>query len=157
MRLTEIKDPDELLTKYDKDDLIVNVKFDGWLTQVINSNGIKLFSRRGEDLTEKFPEIVNLIKIPNDTIIIGELVYWDGDKQDISKVISVAGSSLENSQKKKSELKGKFKLHIFDIIKKGKDVSDKPYIDRYKLLKSVVNPNDKVKSLKIILFLNGKI
>ena len=77
MRLMEIKDVDELLKDYDRDEIVVEEKLDGWKVQVIKDGEVRLYTRRGEDKTENFPQIVKLLEwMPDKTLMEGELVYW---------------------------------------------------------------------------------
>lgn len=143
MRLTEVKDADEVLTKHTKDDIVVEKKVDGWKVQVIENKGkIRIYSRRGEDVTGNFPEIVKSIKLPDGTLVEGELVYWDKGKQDVTKVTSLAGSSAEKAIEKAKELPGEMKLHLYDVLwSKGKNVTDKPFSERRKILESIIKPS----------------
>lgn len=128
MRLTQIKDPEDLLKKFDEDDIIVESKFDGNLVQVIKNNGeVKIYSRRGEDITENFPHLIKNLKLINGDFIIGELVYIDGDKQSLDVITGLAHGLPQKSIQKQSELPGKVKLFLFDILfNKDKDVCDLP-------------------------------
>lgn len=151
MKLTQINDPDELLKDHNRDDIIIQKKYDGWKCQVIKTNGeIKIYSRRGNEKTNNFPELIEALKsMPNNTMVEGELVYWYKGKQDESKVTSLAGSSPENSKKKAKELPGELKLHLYDILwYNGKNVSDKNFSERDKLLRSTIKPNNKIQLTK---------
>lgn len=151
MRLSEIDDPDELLTDYNRDDIIIEPKGDGWKTQIIKTDGeIKIYSRKGEDKTENFPEIVEALKyLPDKTFVEGELIYWENGKQDIGKVTSLAGSKPETSKEKAKEFSGKIKLHLYDILwLKGKNISKRPFSERRKELENVIRPNKLVELMK---------
>lgn len=151
MRLTEIKDPDELLKKYDRDDIVIEGKVDGWKMQVIKIDGkIRLYSRKGQDKTDNFPELIKALSfLPNNTLVEGELVYWYNGKQDLGKVTSLAGSKPEKSREKAKELPGKLKLHFYDILwNKGKNITKEPFSKRRDLLKSVIKESEKVKITK---------
>lgn len=145
MRLSQIDDPDELLKNHKKEDIVVEEKLDGWKAQVIKSAGkIKIYSRKGEDKTENFPQLVDALKsLPDGTLVEGELVYWHNNKQDVGKVTSVAGSNPDTAQEKAKKLPGVIKLHLYDVLwAKGKNVSDKPFSERRKILSSIVKPNN---------------
>lgn len=147
MRLTEIKDPDELLKDYDRDDISVEEKLDGWKVQAIKKDGeVKIYSRRGEDKTGNFPEIVDaLASLPDNTLVEGELVYWDSGKQDVGKVTSLAGSKPETSHEKAKELPGTVKIHLYDVLwHKGKNISKESFSQRRKTLQSAVKTSEKV-------------
>lgn len=144
MRLTEIADPDELLKDYKKEDIVVEHKLDGWKLQVIKTDNVKIYSRKGEDKTENFPELVKSLDfLPKNTLVEGELVYWEGKKQDISKVTSVAGSSPENAREKVKELPGKLKIHLYDILwLNNKNLTEKSFKERRKALESIIKKSD---------------
>jgi len=147
MKLTQIDDPDELLKDYDRDDIVVEEKLDGWKGQVVKSDGqVHLYSRRGQDVTDNFPDIVAALKdLPDGTLAEGELVYWYKGKQDIGSITSLANSSAEKSRAKAKELPGSVKFHLYDILKKGgKDVSNKPFKERRAILSNVVKESEKV-------------
>ena len=71
MRLTQVDDVDELLKKFDRDDIIVEEKLDGWKTQIIKSDGnVQIYSRNGEEKTENFPELVKALSfLPDNTMV----------------------------------------------------------------------------------------
>lgn len=155
MRLTEIKDPDELLKEFDRDDVVIEEKLDGWKIQVIKTNGkIHIYSRRGEEKTENFPELVKALDfLPNETLVEGELVYWEKNKQDVGKVTSLAGSSSEKAIEKAKELPGTLKIHLYDVLwNKGKKVADRPFSERRKILEGIVKQSEKIKLTKTYSF-----
>jgi len=148
MRLTETDDPDELLKECDRDDLVVEHKLDGWKTQIVKKDGkVSIYSRRGQEVTENFPEIAKALSgMPDGTHIEGELVYWNGGKQEIGKMTSLANSSAEKSRSMAKSLPGTVKFHAYDIIRKGgSDVSGKPFSERRKMLESAVRKSEKIK------------
>jgi DNA ligase-1 len=151
MRLVEIKDPDELLTKYDKDNIIVEKKYDGHKMQIIKTNKeVHIYSRRGKEKTDNFPELVKALNfLPANTFVEGELVYWENNKQYVDKVTSLAGGSVENTIKRAKELPGTLKLHFYDVLwAKGKNVSDKPFLERRKILELIIKENEYIKLTK---------
>ncbi|MFA5048467.1 MAG: DNA polymerase ligase N-terminal domain-containing protein [Patescibacteria group bacterium] len=151
MRLTQIDDVDELIKTFDRDNIIVEEKFDGFKVQIIKSNKtIHIYTRRGKEKTENFPELIKALSfLPDNTMVEGELVYWENGKQDVGKVTSLAGSSPENSQEKAKELSGEIKIHLYDILwYKGKNISQEPFEQRRKLLQSVVKPSAKIQLTK---------
>ncbi len=147
MRIVQIKDPDELLIKHNNNDIVVEHKLDGWKIQAIKSDNIvKLYSRRGKELTDNFPNIVkDLNFLPNNSIIEGELVYWEKNKQLVDKITSLANSNTEKSLSLSKKLSGKIKFHIYDILKKlNKDLTTKEFLERRKILESTIKKSDKI-------------
>jgi ATP-dependent DNA ligase len=152
MRLSQIDDVDELLKKHDRDDISVEEKLDGWKVQVIKSGGdVRLYSRRGDEKTENFPDLIKALSsaLPDGSMVEGELVYWEKNKQDVGKVTSIAGSSPENAKEKLKDLSGTLKIHLYDALwSKGKNISDKPFSERRKALQSMVKAGDTVQLTK---------
>jgi DNA ligase D-like protein (predicted 3'-phosphoesterase) len=151
MRLTEIKDPDELLKDHNRDDIMVEEKLDGWKAQAIKKGGeVSIYSRRGEDKTKNFPDIVDALSgLPDGTLAEGELVYWHEGKQDVGKVTSLAGSKPETSLEKAKELPGTMKMHLYDILwHKGKNVSKESFSKRRQTLQSAVKTSEKIQLTK---------
>lgn len=151
MRLTETKDPDELLKEFDRDDIVVEGKLDGWKAQIIKAGGkVSIYSRRGEDVTANFPELAKaLASLPDGTLVEGELVYWHDGKQDVGKVTSLAGSTAENALEKAKELPGEMKVHLYDILwYKGKNVAGEPFSKRRGILQSAVKPTKTIQLTK---------
>lgn len=151
MRLTETKDPNELLKEFDRDDIVIEGKLDGWKAQVIKAGGkVSIYSRRGEEVTANFPELVKALSgLPDGTLVEGELVYWHEGKQDVGKVTSLAGSSAENAAEKAKELPGEMKVHLYDILwHKGKNVASEPFSKRRSILQSAVKQGKTVQLTK---------
>jgi len=55
---------------------IHEAKFDGWRVQIVKADGaVRIFSRRGYDLTRRLPRLsATLLAVPGDVVIDGELV-----------------------------------------------------------------------------------
>lgn len=142
MRLTEIDDPESLLEKYDENNIVIEQKYDGFKIQIIKSNTIKLYSRRGKDITANFPQLVDELKTLSDkTFVEGELVYIENGKQILEKVITLANSLPEKSLQKAKEFPGEAKIYLYDIIwYKGKLVANKTHEERRELLLKAVKP-----------------
>lgn len=151
MRLTQIDDPDELLKEHGRDDLVVEEKLDGWKGQVVKEGGkVRLYSRRGQEVTGNFSEIAEALSgLPDGTLAEGELVYWQDGKQDIGKMTSLANSLPEKSRKLAKDLPGEVRLHLYDILwKGGKDISGKPFSERRKALQEAVKPSGGIQLTK---------
>lgn len=146
MRLTQVDDPMEITKTIPEDQLWVEKKFDGWLCQVIISGDIKLYSRRGQDITEKFPQVVDALKqsdIPPGAHLVGELVWWTPDnEQDVSRIQSIAKSNVETALEKYNEFEGHAKLTILSALTiNDKDVTKTPYKDVKTQLKTIIKPS----------------
>lgn len=121
-----VTDLDRLLTRMrlQPQDTAVETKFNGWLAQAA---GGRLYSRRGKDLTDKFPHIAKLIAPFTKEHLIGELVYFDenGVMQEPA-VTTVAGTKdVKEAIRKMKEMPGHFDYVVFDVLAaNGEDISD---------------------------------
>ncbi len=123
------------------DSLMVEPKFNGWLTQVVNG---RFWSRRGKELTRKFPEIESQIKGFKRDHLLGELVYWGPNGyMEEPAVTHVAGTKDPASAVRKlREVEregGQFQLVLFDVIAvNGRDISQQSTAERADMLDKMV-------------------
>jgi hypothetical protein len=145
MRLVEVDGIGEVLEDMEAlglgpDGFTSETKFNGWLVQAA---GGRLWSRRGKELTRKFPEIAAAIAPYTAEHLVGELVYWTpGGTMDEPTVTTVAGTADPREAAAKLEaLPGRFEYVLFDAIALlGCDVSVLPTRDRRDLLLQAVEP-----------------
>ena len=105
---------------------LYEVKLDGYRALVVKKRGVTtLFSRRGNDLSSKFPVIARAFKfLPDDTIVDGELVVLDDQGKP-------SFSALQNSRFTPEALY----FYVFDLIAfRKKDVRKLTLVDRRRLL-----------------------
>src|SRR3954451_16579909 len=58
-------------------------KWDGFRMVVVAGEPVRLWSRQGVDLTERFPDVADAAAcVPAGTVIDGEVVAWRGDRLD---------------------------------------------------------------------------
>ncbi|NYJ26702.1 ATP-dependent DNA ligase [Allomuricauda sp. ARW1Y1] len=115
-------------------------KWDGIRCQVILRNDELFVWSRGEELvTDKYPEFEAFVGvIPNGTVLDGELLPYPkgeiGTFKDLQTRIgrkNISRSLLE---------KIPVKLKVYDILEwKGKDIRNKTYLERRKILESVIS------------------
>ncbi|WP_421808148.1 ATP-dependent DNA ligase [Flagellimonas sp.] len=118
----------------------VEHKWDGIRCQVILRNDELFVWSRGEELvTDKYPEFEAFVGvIPNGTVLDGELLPYPkgeiGTFKDLQTRIgrkNISRSLLE---------KIPVKLKVYDILEwKGKDIRNKTYLERRKILESVIS------------------
>jgi len=132
-------------------------KYDGMRMQIHkNNNEIKIFTRRLENVTTQFPEVIeNVRKHVNErkVIIDSESVGFDKKTgkylpfQNISQRIKRKYDIEKMSQQYPVE------VNVFDIINyKGKSVIDKPFEERKKILKKIIkNTPKKIKLAKSLV------
>jgi DNA ligase 1 len=120
---------------FNSDDYITELKLDGirLIYSVDNNRKVRLYSRHNNEITSKFPELLNL-EIPPGTVLDGELIVSDDNgKPDFEAVMSRFMSSKDRSP---------VTFVTFDIIQhKGERVTRMPLLDRKALLAAIV-PND---------------
>jgi ATP-dependent DNA ligase len=144
-RLVEVDDIEDVTRRIDPENLAVERKFDGWLSQTA---GGRIFSRRGKELTLNFAPIFKAVKKFKGEHLIGELVFWGpGGKMDQPVVTSVAGTADPGSAAKKllmlEKAGGFFQIVIFDLIAhEGKDISQMAFGDRREILEDLVDTTD---------------
>jgi len=130
--------------KLSENGIVCEPKYDGWLCQ--SASG-RLYSRRGLELTGKFPPLAQALSKFRDAHLVGELTYWGPDaKMSETDVTRVAGTDdpLEAADKMAElERKGIFQIVLYDLIgQSGKDVSKRPFGERRKMLESMVDSVD---------------
>jgi DNA ligase 1 len=122
----------------------VEVKLDGFRVLVNKDKEIKLFTRRLEDVTKQFPDIVKLIdkNVKGDNYILdAEVVGIDLETkrrlpfQHISQRIK-RKYNIEEIIKKVPVI-----LSVFDVVAyKGESVLSKPFKERRKIIEKIVKP-----------------
>jgi len=137
-------------------------KYDGMRMQIHRDNNeIKVFTRRLEDVTKQFPEVVDYIKKYVDEkrfIIDSEAVGYNKKTgkylpfQNISQRIKRKYSIEKMSEELPVE------VNVFDIINhKGKSVVNKPFEERKKIINEIIkNVPKKIKVAKSIVTDNKK-
>lgn len=105
---------------------LYEVKLDGYRALIVKKRGVTtLFSRRGNNLNTKFPNIARAFSfLPDDTIVDGELVVLDDEGKP-------SFSALQNSRFTPEALY----FYVFDLIAfRKKDVRKLPLVERRRLL-----------------------
>jgi bifunctional non-homologous end joining protein LigD len=110
------------------------VKFDGWRAQLHkDGDTVIIYSRNGNDLTGRFPSIVDaLIALPaNGTIIDAELVACDHDgKPDFGALMT-------------RSTRGNVCAWCFDLLAhNGRDLRKRPLVKRKDVLRDILNAAD---------------
>ncbi|WDV47824.1 ATP-dependent DNA ligase [Clostridiaceae bacterium M8S5] len=122
-------------------DWVHEIKFDGIRGLLIyNQDDFKLYTKKGYDITLKFPEITNFKYVfsGKSSIIDGELTVFKEDRHSFHDILVRARSSSE--LKIKSNI-AKYPLTyvVFDILSyNGEDLSYQPLAMRKKILKDSI-------------------
>ncbi len=126
-------------------EVAIEVKYDGARVQ-IHKDGkkIRVFTRRLEDVTREFPDLVNLVKksVKSDECILdGEMVAID---RETNKPLPFQQLSQRIQRKYNIEKMVKeipIQVNLFDILyADGKSLLDKPFKDRRAELEKIIKP-----------------
>jgi len=126
----------------------IEYKLDGFRLQIHKKgNDIKLFTRRLENVTKQFPDVVDYVKNHvkgNSFIIDSEAV---GFSPKTKKYLPF--QSISQRIKRKYDIKNMAKefpveLNVFDVIYyNGKNMIKTPFIERRKLVEKIVKPAER--------------
>ncbi len=108
---------------------IYELKLDGYRLIAARQNGsITLYSRNGNDYSEKFPLVAQELKnLKADFVVDGEICYMVNDRPDFQK--------LQNDNSRQDQLH----YYVFDILwLNGHDLKDLPLIKRKELLETLL-------------------
>lgn len=137
----------EAINKFDN--FCIETKLDGFRAQIHKKNDVKIFSRRMEDVTKQFPDLVKYCKesLKGDCIVEGEVIAIGSDGrpkpfQQLSKRIQ----RKYEIEKMVKEIPVAVKL--FDVIYSEKDLMDKPLKQRWKKLNSIVKKTKHVEMVE---------
>src|SRR3989344_5637394 len=126
-------------------------KFDGFRVAVHkNGDKVELFSRNLEDTTHAFPDIVNgvLSEVKAKSAIIeGEAIAYNPANQEF---LPLQETTKRRRKYKIEEMAQKLPLIMFafDLLYlNGKDITERPYKERRKLLESIIKKDNKVVKL----------
>jgi DNA ligase D-like protein (predicted ligase) len=114
---------------------IYELKFDGYRALAIkNHRALNLFSRRGNSLNARFPEIAKALSfLPDKTIVDGEVVALDKH-----------GRPSFAALQRLSTMKTTRYFYVFDLLAwRGKDVQHLPLTERQSLLKQELFSRDR--------------
>ena len=132
-------------------------KYDGMRMQIHRNNDeIKIFTRRLENVTNQFPEVVDCVKKyvhENKVILDSEAV---GYNKKTGKYLPFQNISQRIKRKydiQKMSEQFPVEVNVFDIINyKGKSVINEPFIERKKIIKKIIkNVTKKIKVAKSII------
>jgi bifunctional non-homologous end joining protein LigD len=114
----------------------------------LRKGNCKLLSRNQNDLSEKYPTIVEGLKgYDIDVVLDGEVVALDEKGRPSFQYLQQSGSGLRSFRSsKKDELPPALIYYVFDILyADGNDLTSLPVLERKAALQSVLRTNDSVK------------
>ncbi len=128
-RIFEIDDIKEL--RGFTGDWLVQEKYDGMRIQLHKiDNKVKIFSFNGNDITDKCPEQVKILKEKK----FGECIL-DGELMLATKEKPLPRAQVIAHVFKNKEVDGELKVHVFDIMRHNdRDLADSPLQDRINIL-----------------------
>jgi DNA ligase I, ATP-dependent (dnl1) len=147
MLAERLSDPEEILQKVNGK-AFVEYKYDGERGQFHkDGDKIKIFSRRLEDITDMYPDVVEAIKKSikaNKAILEGEIVAYDPDTGELRTFQELMHRRRKyDIQKMVEEIP--VKTFLFDaLLKEDEDLTREVLPYRRKALESIVEENEKV-------------
>ncbi|MFX1265435.1 MAG: ATP-dependent DNA ligase [Promethearchaeota archaeon] len=147
MAAKKLSDPAEIIEKAGPE-VLVEYKYDGERVQVHkNGEDVILFSRRQEQITEQYPDVVDLVRrqIEADTCILeGECIAIDPTTGATRPFQELMRRRRKTDIDRVSE-EVPVAVRFFDILyHKGEDVTAHSMAERRKLLEGVVQSNERV-------------
>ncbi|UCH36897.1 MAG: ATP-dependent DNA ligase [Candidatus Bathyarchaeota archaeon] len=137
-------------------------KYDGLRIQAhITSKQITLFSRRLENITEQFPDIIRALKTTikaESAIVEGECIAINPDTGEIQpfQIITQRRGRKHHVEEKAREIP--VVLILFDaLFLNGNALIDSPYTDRRAILENVITQNESVQIASSVLIDNADI
>lgn len=128
----------------------VEYKYDGERVQIhkIENNSILLFSRRLENITHHYPDIIEFVSKAvslNSYIIEGEIIAFDPDTNELLPFQELMHRRRKYGIEEAME-KYPASIRLFDILYgDGIDFTIKPYPERREFLSKIVKENERVK------------
>jgi len=129
----------------------VEYKYDGMRMQ-IHKDGteIKIFTRRLEDVTKQFPEVVDSVKRyvhENKIILDSEAVGYDKKTGKYLPFQNISQRIKRKYDIEKMSEKYPVEVNVFDIINyRGKSVINEPFEERKKIIKRIIKKMSQRKS-----------
>lgn len=120
-------------------DWVFEVKWDGYRAVAeVDKGKVKLYSRNGLTFEKKYPEIAAALTEWNDTAIIdGEIVALDEEANPNFQLLQHYSEAPENTS---------LVYYVFDLLEyKGKEMYDKPLLERKELLKKILPQNSAIR------------
>jgi len=147
MLAERLQDPQEILSKVNGRAL-VDYKYDGERAQIHkNKDKVWIFSRRLENITNQYPDVVEYVKesINSDEIIVeGEIVAIDPNTGEMRPFQELMHRKRKNDIGE-AVREYPVRLYLFDLLyADGMDYTLKPLLERRKKLEEVVKPSENV-------------
>ncbi|MGB9709283.1 ATP-dependent DNA ligase [Infirmifilum uzonense] len=144
MLAERLSDPGEILEKLGGS-CLAEFKYDGERVQAHRKGDkVWLFSRRLENITSHYPDVVNfMLTLKADEFIVeGEIVAYNPDTGDMLPFQELMHRRRKYDVKKAME-EYPVRVYLFDIVYlNGEELIEKPLPERRKILESITPPRD---------------
>jgi bifunctional non-homologous end joining protein LigD len=132
---------------FDSDEHFFEFKWDGIRTEaLIDSGGVRLMSRNGIDISDRYPEMESLSALPRGLALDGELVAFRNGKPDFEAVLG--------ARRRKGSSSATF--IVFDLLYEGyAAVMDLTFAERRERLVGVVEASN-CRALRLSEGVNGR-
>lgn len=159
MLAQRLSTPEEILEKM-QGKCAVEYKLDGERVQAHKNNGeVNLFSRRLENITEQYPDIVELIKSnikPQGVIVEGEIVAFDPQTRELLPFQTLMRRRRKYGIKEAVE-DYPASLNLFDLLLvDNTDYTTKSYLERRKRLEEITKKSDRIKPVEAEIVKNSE-
>ncbi len=148
MLAERLSDPKEILDKLGGEGS-VEYKYDGLRIQAhVDSKKIDLFSRRLENITDQFPDVIESLKksLKTNAIVEGECVAVDSNTGETLPFQMISQRRGRKHEIKRMTEKIPVTLFIFDLLyMNNKDCTLSPYLKRRMMLKEIIKENERIK------------
>ena len=153
MRLKKVSDLDQVLRKFEKDEVVAQIKDDGYKLFAVRSKAgkVTLYTRRGKAITAQLPGIATGFEAqaPKGSSWLAELTYSIKGKQSISAVSSIVQSTPERAVEQTNALGGKLEAHVYDVLEYGgKKVNELPWARRDEIVRGTFSPRGDVRAVQ---------
>jgi DNA ligase-1 len=148
MLAERLSDPKEILDKMNGA-AAAEYKYDGLRIQAHLSRGsVTLFSRRLENITDQFPDVLQLLKkgvADEDVILEGEAVPVDASTGELLPFQLVSQRRGRKYELEKTILEIPVAVFPFDLLyARGIDYTQQPYPERREALGGLIKPSDRL-------------
>lgn len=133
---------------FTKDGWVFEPKFDGIRAiAYVQDDQVKLLSRRGLDLTSRYPELVESLLLHKVNIIVdGEIVAFDEKGKTSFQLLQRESGTRARTLKSAFEPNLPIRFFVFDVLSlNGKNVMKKTFADRKKILRESLIETDDVR------------
>jgi len=134
-------------------DPIVEYKYDGIRLQAHIGKEISLFSRRLENLTEQFPDVIEALKksFDKEAIVEGECVALNRETGEMLPFQAISHRRGRKYEVEETAKEFPVALFLFDCLyAEGEDMTQKPLSERREKLEELLKPDQEIRTSHMI-------